>query len=96
MVMSWSVSEAKARLSALLARARRAPQVIESRGEGVAVVLSLAEYERLRALERSPRETAMQAWLAEVERLKAGTDLSIELPPRRASDDRPGPALGDG
>lgn len=93
--MSWSVSEAKARLSALLSKARRAPQVIQSRGESVAVVLSISEYERLRGLERQPRTTAMQAWLSEVERLKAGGDLSIDLPARRVSDDRPGPALGD-
>ncbi|MEW6431728.1 MAG: type II toxin-antitoxin system Phd/YefM family antitoxin [Myxococcota bacterium] len=93
--MSWSVSEAKAKLSALLAKARRAPQVIENRGEAVAVVLSMDEYRRLTELEAQPRETPMQAWLASVERLKAGRDLSIDLPPRRLSDDRESPALGE-
>ncbi|MEW5737626.1 MAG: type II toxin-antitoxin system Phd/YefM family antitoxin [Myxococcota bacterium] len=93
--MSWSVSEAKAKLSELLARARRAPQIIENRGEEVAVVLSPKEYERLVALEDKPRETPMQAWLKEVERLKAGQDLSIDLPPRTVEDDRPSPALDE-
>jgi lipopolysaccharide export system ATP-binding protein len=32
--MTWSVSEARAKLSALLLKARRAPQIIENRGEG--------------------------------------------------------------
>lgn len=93
--MSWSVSEAKAKLSALLAKARRVPQVIENRGEEVAVVMSMDEYRRLKAAEAAPKETPMQAWLAAVEKLKAGRDLAIELPPRRLSDDRAPASLED-
>jgi prevent-host-death family protein len=93
--MSWSVSEAKARLSALLAKARRGPQVIENRGEEVAVVLSITEYRRLRALEHTPRQTPMQAYLASLERLKETGDLSLEVPARQLTDDRPPLALGE-
>jgi prevent-host-death family protein len=93
--MTWSVSEAKAKLSALLLKARRAPQIIESRGEEIAVVLSVAEYRRLTELEAQPTETPMQRWLTAVERLKAGDDLSIELPARRREDDRAPLTLGE-
>lgn len=91
--MTWSVSEAKARLSELLARARRAPQVIENRGEGVAVVLSVAEYERLRAASEAPRRSPVAELVDLADRLKADGDLSFELP-ARATDHRPTP-FGD-
>ena len=46
---SWQLQEAKARLSELVKRAAsEGPQDITVRGEAVAVVLSRAEYERLR------------------------------------------------
>lgn len=83
---NWSVSEAKARLSELLGKVRRAPQVIENRGEEIAVVISIAEYERLRERDQEPVETPMQKWLAHVEVLKAGRDLSFDVPPRRVDD----------
>jgi prevent-host-death family protein len=95
MVMNWSVSEAKAKLSALLVRARRTPQVIESRGEEIAVVISMDTYNRLRAEAEAPKETPMQAWLRSLERLKEGEDLSIELPARTLSQERPAPLLGE-
>lgn len=78
--MTWSVSQAKARLSEVIAKARRAPQVIESRGEEVAVVLSKAEYERLRSVE--PQKTGIQKWLELTERLRAEGELNLELPSR--------------
>lgn len=79
---NWSVSEAKARLSELLGKAKRDPQVIENRGEEIAVVLSIAEYERLRERGAEPAETPMQKWLRDLARLKARGDLTLELPPR--------------
>jgi prevent-host-death family protein len=48
-VRSWQVQEAKARFSDLLRDAERSgPQQITIRGRAAAVVLSTAEYERLR------------------------------------------------
>lgn len=85
----WSVSEAKARLSALLHRARKEPQVIENRGEEVAVVLSMEAYRGLVRQAEAPRATPMETWLQSVELLKAGEDLELELPPRRLDDQRP-------
>ncbi len=46
---AWQLQQAKARLSELVKRARsEGPQGITVRGEPVAVVLSHADYERLR------------------------------------------------
>jgi len=42
----WSVAQAKAFLSRVLADAAGSPQVIEKRGKAVAVVLSLADYQQ--------------------------------------------------
>ena len=54
----WSVADAKARLSEVLRQAREAPQVIESRGDEVAIVLSADAYRELESLQReaSPPE----------------------------------------
>lgn len=80
--MTWSVSAAKAKLSEVLSRARRTPQVIESRGEAVAVVLSKGEYDRLQQLEARPRPTAVAALLDLTDALKEEGDLELELPRR--------------
>ena len=45
--MSWQVQEAKQRLSVLLASAHERPQTITRHGRPYAVVLSVAEYDRL-------------------------------------------------
>jgi prevent-host-death family protein len=42
----WSVAQAKASLSRLLADAARLPQVIERRGTPIAVVVSIADYQQ--------------------------------------------------
>ena len=47
----WQVQEAKAELSALIKAAQEAPQVITRHGEPMVVVLSYAEYNRLRRQE---------------------------------------------
>ena len=87
--MNWSVSEAKAKLSEVLARARRSPQVIESRGEEVAVVLSKHEFDQLQQLRAKPRATPIAELLDFTERLKAGGDLELVIPPREIEPDRP-------
>jgi prevent-host-death family protein len=86
--MSWSVSEAKARLSEVLSRARRGPQVIENRGEAVAVVVSKQEFDRLQQLRAEPRPSAMAELLEVTRKLKAEGELELELPPRELEPDR--------
>ena len=80
--MSWSVSEAKARLSEVLSRARQGPQVIENRGEAVAVVISKQEFDRLQALRAEPRPSAMAELLSFTRKLQEQGDLELSLPPR--------------
>jgi len=86
--MSWSVSEAKARLSEVLSRARRGPQVIENRGEAVAVVVSKAEFDRLQQAQARPQPTALAALVDFTEKLKQGGDLALEIPARTLEPDR--------
>jgi prevent-host-death family protein len=55
---SWPISEAKANLAKVVEEAREGPQLITHHGRDSAVVLSIAEYERLvdRASARLPAE----------------------------------------
>lgn len=86
--MAWSVSEAKARLSEVLTRARRSAQVIENRGEAIAVVISKAEFDRLQALEAIPPVSPMVELLELTRKLKADGDLELVLPRRELEPDR--------
>lgn len=70
---TWSVREAKDHLSELLNAAEREPQVITRRGQHAGVVLSEAEYKRLRR-----RQEPLSQFFAragdpdiEIERVKA-------------------------
>lgn len=49
---SWSVQDAKNRFSECVAAAKHAPQTVTKHGKPVVVVVDVAEYERLRRLER--------------------------------------------
>ena len=89
--MSWSVSEAKARLSEVLTRARRGPQVIENRGEAVAVVISKQEFDRLQQLREEPRPSPMAEFLAFTRKLREQGALDLDLPARELVPDRPIP-----
>jgi prevent-host-death family protein len=54
MAATWQLQEAKARLSEVIKRAAtEGPQVVTQRGVETAVVLSMAQYERLRASQPS-------------------------------------------
>ncbi len=90
--MNWSVSEAKARLSELLKKSRRHPQVIENHGEQVAVVVSKQEWDRLQST--APTRSGGVALLALSDALKAAhprVDFTLELPSRETDSHRPNP-----
>lgn len=89
--MSWSVSEAKAKLSLVLSRARKGPQIIENRGEAVAVVISKAEYDRMEQVQAKPEPSAMSELLELTRKLKEEGDLDFDLPGRELEPDRPNP-----
>ena len=78
----WTVQEAKSKLSEVLDRARKGKaQIVGTRDP--CVVISLAEYERLRG--RQDDEPHLGRWLVQ----NAPRGFELELPPR--GDDRPDP-----
>jgi prevent-host-death family protein len=82
----WNVAAAKAELSLVLKNAQREPQVIERRGEPVAVIVGIDEYNRLREGERRARQWKDFLELSAALRAEGGVEL--EVPKRRA---RPSP-----
>jgi antitoxin Phd len=50
---SWSVQDAKNRFSEVVEAARRTPQTVTKHGKPAVVVVDVAEYDRLRRLERA-------------------------------------------
>jgi prevent-host-death family protein len=50
---NWSVQDAKNRFSEVVEAARRMPQTVTKHGKPAVVVMDVAEYERLRHLERA-------------------------------------------
>lgn len=82
----WNIATAKAELSRVLRRARRQPQVIENRGEPVAVVVAFDDYRRL-----ADRERKAKGWKAFLElsaALRAEGGVELDIPVRRT---RPSP-----
>lgn len=65
-----SVADAKARLSSLIRETEQRPTVIQNRGRDVAVLMSLADYERVSALASAPAESRAERFLREVGALK--------------------------
>ena len=82
----WNIATAKAELSRVLRRARRQPQVIENRGEPVAVVVAFDDYRCL-----SDRERKSKRWKSFLELsadLRAEGGVDLDIPARRS---RPSP-----
>src|SRR5262245_31504497 len=80
----WSVAQAKARFSALLAQAERAPQIVERRGEPVAVIVGAREFAKIGELEGgSLFEARWRRFLNVSSRLRAEGGAALEIPPRR-------------
>jgi prevent-host-death family protein len=78
----WSVSEAKARLSALIDRAADHPQTIERRGKPLAVVVSVDQFAASDGAIRWQRFLEVSAEI----RRAGGAELSV---PRRRSGRSP-------
>lgn len=73
----WSVQEAKNRFSEVVAAARLRPQTVTKHGKPAVVVVNVAEYERLRNLQKATAPSFAELLLAmpqddgEFPRLKA-------------------------
>ena len=78
----WSIAAAKAKLSQVVERANRAPQVLENRGDPVAVVVAIADYRRL--AEQDSRRAKWLAFLQLSAALGEGGGVNLEIP-RRAT-----------
>lgn len=61
---NWSVQDAKNRFSEVVEAARRAPQTVTKHGKPTIVVVDVAEYERLRGLERARAPSFAEILLA--------------------------------
>jgi prevent-host-death family protein len=77
-----NVSEAKAKLSQTVRELENTPTIIHNRGRDVAVLISIEDYERLLAAERSANTPTMSSFLEAVDGLKrkfgGGAVLSLE------------------
>jgi antitoxin Phd len=60
----WSVQDAKNRFSEVVEAARRMPQTVTKHGKPAVVVVDVAEYERLRRLERAQAPSFAEVLLA--------------------------------
>ena len=61
---SWSLQDAKNRFSEVVEAARRQPQTVTKHGKPTVVIVDVAEYERLRQLERVKAPTFTELLLA--------------------------------
>ncbi len=61
---NWSVQDAKNRFSEVVDAARRMPQTVTKHGKPAVVVIDVAEYERLRRLERAQAPSFADVLLA--------------------------------
>ena len=77
----WSIASAKAELSAVVRKAAREPQVIQNRGEPVAVVLSYDDYQRWRAHE--DQRVRFKGFLDASKALRAAGGVVLDIPRRR-------------
>lgn len=81
----WNVASAKAELSRVIASARRSPQVIEKRGQPVAVVVGIEDFTRMADLDKAAaRWKAFMALSAELA-AAGGADLDIPVRTSRRS-----------
>lgn len=85
---SWSVADAKARFSKLVARAAKSPQRITRRGRPVAIVTRPAEDDA----GNGPKPPhPMEEFLRRCEALRAEGALDLTLPPRKRDRRRSDP-----
>jgi antitoxin Phd len=61
---SWSVQDAKKRFSEVVEAARFTPQTVTKHGKPAVVVVGIAEYDRLRRLERARAPSFAELLLA--------------------------------
>ena len=81
----WKAAAAKAQFSKLLRDAEKSPQIIENRGQEVAVVLSVEEYRSLQKSRESAQPAARLAEFLDFSRRVRSQDGPELAPPLRAN-----------
>jgi prevent-host-death family protein len=76
-----NVSEAKSKLSQALRELDNSPTIIHNRGRDVAVLISVEDYEKLLAAERSTSAPTMRSFVEGVDELKQRFGGGAVLPP---------------
>ncbi len=77
----WSIASAKAELSQVVRRAQRTPQILENRGQPVAVLVAIDDWRRL--AQDDEERAHWQRFLVLGAELRAEGGHQLELPPRR-------------
>jgi prevent-host-death family protein len=78
----WKISEAKARLSELVAHCVEEPQVLYNRKRPVAALIDMEEYKEFEAFKRSQGAPTMKALLDELEAIN-NEEADLDPPVRR-------------
>ena len=81
--MKWNVAQAKQRLSELLRKAAREPQVIAHRGRAVAAVVATDLFEEFEGWRAQRRQASLGDAFAELRQLCTEERYRLAIPRRR-------------
>jgi len=79
----WKISEAKAKLTALLTSCIKEPQIICNREKPVAVVINVKLFEELMQIKKKERKPSMAELLEELKSIREIEIVEIEIPERK-------------
>ncbi|MBA2321445.1 MAG: type II toxin-antitoxin system Phd/YefM family antitoxin [Deltaproteobacteria bacterium] len=85
--MSWSVATARSHLSKVIAAAGDEAQVIDNRGEAVAVVVSIEAWREFERWRRDHRAPTMSEAIEEIRRICTEEGYELAPTPREARGD---------
>ncbi len=80
--LSWSIAEAREKLSEVVRAAARDPQVITNRGPPVAVVIDASECEAFKDWREQRSEQTMAEALDALQAACTAEDYALQAPPR--------------
>ena len=88
--VNWKIAQAKQRLSEVIRRAEREPQILLNRDKPVAAVVTAQELDRYLAWRDQAAKPTLAESIAEAQRICEEEAYTFEAPPR---SDRPNPLL---
>ena len=87
----WKISEAKAKLTALLTSCIKEPQIICNREQPVAAVINIKLFEELMQIKKRERRPSIADLLEELASIREIETAEIEIPDRKDRSN----AMGD-